>query len=555
MRAYASIDRYDDGPPAQLAIKSTEMNCNTGGTANGGMWWCGKLPNWDQVDPAWISANNIMDPLTVNAINNNAGNFPVAFNSRFQTKPGLRRDNIISNFRIDYETAGGYTISSLTSYNTEKSMNIVNLTFRNGDNVANPLAFLPNTAPFIKWMVATQSESDDFSQELRIVSPQDQRLRWLAGASFLELTNPGGTGVYGTTPFGRAVVSSTFRSRSSTPAIFGGIYYDITEALTFSGELRFQQDKIFRQALTGPPAVLIPGGGPRFNEKYNSLAPRATLDWKFATDQMVYLQYARGYRPGGFNPALAAQSPAVQALFPPGVGFSFEEDRLDNFELGLKSTWLAGRIQTRAAAYYAQWRDGQQNTSLTFVDPNTGVVNIVGAVQNIGEINLQGIELEGEFQATDNLVLAGTFGYNDSDIRVFVCGDCRIIGPSSNVTGNRLPNAPRTEWSASGTYTAQLVRDWESFFRLDYTHRGESYVTASNSAIIGSSDQVNLRVGLRRDNFTLQAYARNLLYDKAPLSGSLGADALFTPTTIAGREVRYSLPDKRMFGISAAFEF
>ncbi len=558
MRFYGAYDRYDDGPPAQMAIKSTEMNCTTGGLRNAGQWWCGDLPNWNQVDPAWISGDYTMDSIVVNAINNNVNNFPAAFSTRFQTKPGLRRDSYISNFRVDWESAGGYTVSSLTSYNAEKSMNIVNLTFRDGTDVPNPVfgapQFSPNL-PYVRWMVATQGESEDFSQEFRIVSPQDQRLRWLAGASFLELINPGGTGVYGTTPLGNLVVSSTFRSRSSTPAVFGGVYYDITEALIFSGELRYQRDSIFRQALTTAQGAIIPGGGPRFDATFNSLAPRATLDWKFAEDQMVYVQYARGYRPGGFNTAYAAQPPDIQAQFPPGIGETFDEDRLDNVELGLKSTWLEGRLQTRAAAYAARWRDGQQNTTLSFIVPETGGVNIVSVITNIGAINLQGIELEADFQASDNLVLSGTLGYNDTDIRVFVCGECRDIGPSLDVTGNQLPQTPKLEWSASATYTTQLNSTWEAFARADLTYRGSSYVTATNSAVIGSSDRLNVRAGIRKENFSLEALANNATFDKAPLNASLGADALFTPLNIAGREIRYALPDKRTFGIRATFDF
>jgi hypothetical protein len=80
-------------------------------------------------------------------------------------------------------------------------------------------------------------------------------------------------------------------------------------------------------------------------------------------------------------------------------------------------------------------------------------------------------------------------------------------------------------------------------------------VTATNSAVIQASNRVNLRGGIRKDNFSIEAYVRNLTQDKAPLNGSLGADALFTPLNIAGREIRYALPDKRMFGLRATYDF
>lgn len=558
IRVYGAYDRFDDGPPAHLAIKSTEMNCNTGGLRNDGQWWCGDLPKWNQIDPAWISGDYTMDPIVRDAINNNVNGFPTAFSSRYQTRPGLKRESYVSNLRIDWDLDNGMTLSSLTSYNTEKSMNIVNLTFRDGTDVPNPVfgapQFSPNL-PYIRWMVATQGESEDFSQEFRLVSEQDQRLRWLVGASYLELNNPGGTGVYGSTPLGNLVVSSTFRSRSSTPAVFGGVYFDITPALTVSGELRYQRDSIFRQALTTAQGAVIPGGGPRFNETFNSLAPRATVDWTFAEGQMAYVQFARGFRPGGFNTAFAAQPPEVQDQFPPGVGITFGEDRLDNFEIGLKSTWMDGRLQTRAAAYAARWRDGQQLTTLSFIVPGTGGVNIVSGITNVGAINLAGLELEGEFQATENLLLSGTLGYNDTDIREFVCGECRDIGPSTDVRGNQLQQTPKLEWSASALYARNVNAVWEAYSRLDITYKGSSYVTASNSAVIPSSNRVNLRLGIRNENLSVEIYGRNLTQDKAPLNASLGADALFTPLNIAGREIRYALPDKRMFGLRATYDF
>lgn len=187
--------------------------------------------------------------------------------------------------------------------------------------------------------------------------------------------------------------------------------------------------------------------------------------------------------------------------------------------------------------------------------PGTGGVNIVSGITNVGAINLRGLELEGEFQATDNLRLSATFGYNDTDIRQFVCGECRDIGPSSDVSGNQLQQTPKLEWSASATYAVPINAEWEGYGRLDYTHRGKSYVTAANLAIIPASDRVNLRAGIRKDNFSIEAYARNLTQDKAPLNASLGADALFTPLNIAGREVRYALPDKRMFGLRMSYDF
>ena len=554
-KLYATKFQDDDGPPAQLAMKpSADMNCNLGGTRNGGLWFCGAVPDAGAFPASYISAQWAVDAAAKAVLVDNVAKFPTAFDPGYLQHGGLKRDSVQANMIIEYRTPGGYTVTSITARRTEKGAQISNLSFRDGQNVRNPFfGVIPGVRPYILWMVMVQGENNDFNQELRFTSPSDRRLRFLLGANYLKFENPGGAGVYGTTPIGNLVLSSTTRSESNTPAVFGGVYFDVLPKLTLSGEIRYQWDKIEQQALTTSAGALIVGGGPLFKETFKSVAPRVTVDYRYRDNSTIYALWSRGFRPGGFNANLAVQPPSVLAQFSAlGVNIPYDEERLDNYEIGLKSTWLDGRAQTRLALYKAFWRDGQVPINIIFTLPGGGV-NQIQAVSNVGAVNLQGAELEAEFRVTQRLNLSGTYGYNDSDIRVFTCADCLTIRGTPNGVGNRLPQAPKTSWSLSGEYDHPFAGDYEWYGRVDYTHRGSFFIEYANAASVGAKTNVNLRAGIRRDHFGVEAFVKNLTGDLTSVDATLGPEALFTVAT--GQEIRYGLPEKRTYGLRANYTF
>lgn len=545
IRAMGSLVRDHDGPPAQLALKNPDMNCNLGGRR--GSWWCGDLPDSDKINPAYYSGQYRMNDMARQVLLDNSGGFATIFNPYWNDEAGLKRDSFYSNLRVDYEFDSGYELSALTAYTKEKYQQILNLSFRDGQNVPNTFG---TYTPHIWWFVASQQKTEDFSQEIRLSSPDDRAFRWLVGLSYMEISVPGGSGVFGITPRGPGIVSTPVLNESETPALFGGLYWDVTDRLTLSGELRYQEDKLVRQALTNAIGQRV--RGTRYEATFESYSPRVIADFDFTDDHNGYVSWSRGVRPGGFNVAFAVQPPQVQAMLP-GVGVTFEEEKLTNYEVGFKSVWLDGRAQTRLAVYHATWEDGQLGNSLTFTPPG-GNLNIINVTANVGEVELQGVELEGEFQATTNLMVSATFGYTDSEIKRYICGDCLgIDGTTTSAIGNRLPQSSKLSGTFSAEYSDALFADFDWFGRLDWIYRGDSYVTAANYAIIPERQLTNLRFGLRGAALGVEAYVANLFDDRTVANASLGSEALYTFGT--GQEVRYSPAEKRRFGITATYKF
>ena len=239
---------HDDGPPAQASLKGStgDFNCDLGGRNFG--YYCGELPDTGDLPAEYISGHYTLDQ-QARAVLVDAVDQATIFDPSFRPKPGLGREAENASLRVDYDTEAGYTFSALTAYHTDKDMTIIDLNFRDRRNVPNPLSFvIPGAPPFNRWQLAVQSRFRDWSQELRVSSPQDRRLRWTLGGSYLDSYSPGGS-VYGLSVFGSLFAAGTTKAETKTPAIFGGLQYDFNEKLTLSFDARYQRDELLRQLL------------------------------------------------------------------------------------------------------------------------------------------------------------------------------------------------------------------------------------------------------------------------------------------------------------------
>ena len=545
VKAWGNYFVDNDGPPAQISYLQDEMNCNLGGTR--GAYFCGTLPDASTLPAHFISGNYLITPQIYDEIILNRRGFVNVFDPTFMTHGGLKREGFQGNVRIDYELPAGFTFSSLTAYNSSKQQVLLDMLFRDFRNTPNP-RYPGAGAPYMTWFLMSQNESWAFSQELRITSPQHERLRGTLGFSYLRQDSE--STLYGVKWTGVTSSGTPAWGSPRTPAVFGGVYYDLTDTVTISGEGRVQWDKI-RSGQTG-----FSTGFPRPEKTENratfkSFSPRVIIDWEYAQGSTAYALYSRGVRPGGFNTSLIGLPSFVLTQFTSiGLNETFEEETIDNFELGLKSTWLGGRARTTLAVYYDKWRDGQVSTSVPYLT-EVGQRNLLTITQNLGAVDLKGLEFQGDLKVNRNLTMSSTFTINDSKIKDFICGDCLAINGSTDATGNRLPQAEKYKFTASADYVAPLSGSLDWFARADYIYRGPYYLTAANISKVQPSHLVNLRAGIQGPHFKLEGFVKNLLQEDA-LTGYLGLDAFTNATT---NSIRIALPDRRAFGIRASYDF
>jgi iron complex outermembrane receptor protein len=579
-KTFLNFFRDKDGPPAQGAIKPQEFNGRVAasgacvpfsqapaGTAGVGQaagsrasfgYWCGELPDTDALAPQVFSGSFDVTPPAIRKALFEPNPLWTIYSPTFQDRAGLRRDALQGDVRLEWTFGGGHTLSSLTAYHSDRTMTVVDSLFR-----ANTLV-----NPNVVALLAVQLEQRDWSQELRLTSPQDQQFRWTVGVNYLDIFTPGNP-VWGLLPFGAGFSSVITEGRIETPAVFAAAYYDLTPALTLSLESRLQRDKITQTPKVNDRGLPVSGpAAAELSSTFKSFSPRVSLDWKYATDSVAYVLYSRGYRPGGFNAFLATATPATVAALQavvPNAGLTYDEEQLDNVEVGVKSTWLGGRARTTLTLYKDKWKSGQVTNSIPVTVGNN--LTAFPVVVNNGTADLKGVEFEAGLQVSRGLRLSGTFAINDSEVRAYgigpgnVAGNCtdcnNIYGSYAGVLGRQLPGAPRVTGSLAAEFTAPITAAVEWFTRADLLHQGKRYTDFAGATWIGASNKVNARIGFRSDEWSFEAFGTNLTNDQTMQSAYLGLDffsAFGTPAT-SKNEVRFAPAFPRTFGVRATYEF
>jgi len=207
-------------------------------------------------------------------------------------------------------------------------------------------------------------------------------------------------------------------------AIFGELYYNVTDDFKLTGGLRYTDDKkhfesksIALQTLqpigaTTPPAdnpncafvgaVCDANGFLLQNKEYKAWTGHAVATWTPKTDwsdqTTVYASYSRGYRSGGFNPPAS-----VPGLFPT----SFAPEKVDSFEVGTKNTFETGMgaVQANLTGWYYKYQGYQVSQ----------IINRQSVNGNINS-NLYGAEGEFFWAPTDDLQFSANVGYTHSRI-------------------------------------------------------------------------------------------------------------------------------------------
>ena len=595
VRGFYSFRHDNDGPPPSAALRAVggapRLECKLGGT--GGPYWCGELPSLSQLDRTTFGGNAIVDPLTRSELVENVRGTPTSFSTRWHDEFGLKRITHHAHLRVDFETDSGWEFSTLAAYSHNKSDRMISQNNLDTTNLSNPFApatpaaraalcavvppgpvlgnacFAPARPQLnTKQMIITE----DKSIEGRISTPQDRRLRATIGASYYNQNAPISAN-FGIQNSGRLLAGGNagLVAGVSTPAVFGGVYFDLTDALTVGAEARYQWDTISSQQL-------FPAVGPALKDTFKSFSPRVTVNYEISPDSMVYANFGRGYRPGGFNANLTTLTPADLAqIAGAGVGISFQQEKLDNYEIGHKGTWFDNRLRTTLALYYMQWRNGQFRNTQFYTDP-AGSLRSIAITTNAGSVDLKGVEFEANFAATRDLTLSGTLSYSTNKLINFIYNpNGNLIQGQINVSGNHLEQTPELQASFSPSYRRDISDEWGMNARADVIYRSKYFIDYTNHAWIGARVLVNAFVGFTRENFKLDFFVKNL-FDNDTLNGAArtgdgvyapnttctaavptcynpALPVAFTPSVSVLNLIALGLPEKRTFGVRASFEF
>lgn len=400
-----------------------------------------------------------------------------------------------------------------------------------GCTTVDPNASLMNSSVFTE-----ESEETVFTQELRLVSPGDQRLRWIIGGFYRDtstdtenyrVTDPTvvfandaylalGYGAGDTVPGGFLAGYGTLESEHV--AVFGELSYDITPEVEVTvGARTFEEEFDYLPSTTTGVIAALNSGFTSFmtvSAPFSSSASdtnfRAILSYRPTDTQHYYATYSEGFRSGGAN-GLATGSPNFQPEYAP--------DTTQNYEAGAKFILGGGQFELSTAAYYIVWDNLQVND----FDLNTGQ----GFIRNGGEAHSMGVEAELFGRLTDELSFSLNGNLTEAETDDDIAGSFNPIVPS----GTRLPNVPHWSYGATLEYVRPAPNLNADFVaRFDVRGQGDTYSAMERypSTFLGFPLSPkrslqdgyhigNVRVGLENENWAATIYVDNVWNEVADL--------------------------------------
>jgi len=415
---------------------------------------------------------------------------------------------------IDYQFDFG-TLTSVTSTQ--------NMTYLNSADLTIPYAFyadifFPDGAPHTSAILAGDLGFEKFTQEVRLVSSDNQNFEWIVGAFY---TDEDGHNVQDLVitpeePFYYANFPSTYKETS----LYGTGTYYFTPDFDASVGVRYADysNDVELEAI-GPLIAPIP---------YTKIEDNVT-NWLFnlryrpSVNTAVYGRIASGYRPGGANLIIldpTTGEPLNDAFYKP--------DSLWSYEIGFKGTTEDGRWGYDVGAFYIDWTDYQ-----------IGVV--IGGIQvagNAEKASSKGAEASLSFAATEALTFTGILSYIDAKLDK----DEPNLGGQD---GDQLPSTPKWQFALDMQYDFNMG-DIPAYAGAAWRYKGDMpvgfegytdsngtyYAPASPRYEVDSYNLVDLRAGMAVGSMDLSLYLTNLFNEWAytSFSSSFLSPSTGTPT-------------------------
>jgi len=446
------------------------------------------IPRDDEANPFSTfttapDANNVTSPIQVN----NAG--------------VDNRDLFTGALRLNFETGAG-TLTATSAYNSTEEI-------ITGD----AYDFRPRPNSIFQVLLGTDLNQSQFldlssySQEVRFTSPEEGRVRWIAGAyyvhtdRFISTGNMVDTGagvfpVYHEPRAGGNNPSATFLADSQNNdawAVFADVTFEITDKLELDTAVRYDEDK--RENTTETPNGFLPGGSTSFqgevqSHTWSETQPKATLRFKPSDHITLFGGWSRGFRSGGFNQSGVGAVADANGIA--GVNDLFEAEVADTWEVGFKGEFMDRRLNVGLSVFDTSSTNGY---FFVFLAANS--------TQNLGNLDAdyKGAEFEISGKITDNFELFGSYGYTDSEITDM---------EDPTVIGNQAPLVSENTYNLGAQYRPALGSNLHLAIRADYSHVGETWWEPYNVTSRAPVDLVDLRVGLEAEKWSVTAWSKNL---------------------------------------------
>lgn len=231
-------------------------------------------------------------------------------------------------------------------------------------------------------------------------------------------------------------------------------------------------------------------------ETWSDFSPMASLQYKLDSSSMVFATISRGFKSGGFGGSQGVKTAAAVSVDP---------ETATNFELGYKGDLLDDTLRFNATVFKTDYKDLQ----VVRFGPVAGSEFGAFITDNLGTADIQGLEVDFQWIANDNLSFSGNYAYLDTEVNDLIIET--NSGPN-DISGKPLTAAPENSYSlvANYFYPSEIG---EFDVRLQYSHVDEqSRDYLDDRVIIDDHDLIDLRIGWvsKDDDLEIALWVKNL---------------------------------------------
>jgi len=386
----------------------------------------------------------------------------------------------------------------------------------------------PRPVPYLGFQRREIEEATVFTQELRLNSSGEGDLDWVFGYFYREEEYDSiGEGV-AVGCIDHPVLGRLCRPSPNIPppvsflneswAIFGNLDYSVTDRFAVGAGLRyFEDDREVYDVFTNNPMNDQQGD-------FDDVSPRIYASYALNDDINLYASYSQGFRSGGFN------TPALAAL---GEQETFDVENVDSFEVGAKMNLAGDALYAEVALFYSDYSDIQG------VVINFELVQLV--TKNLGEAEIQGVDLSLVWRPTEHLTLSLNGNYTDHEFTKVPVG-------GSQVVGDPIDLVPDYNYSLIADYRFNWTDRYQGYVRLQYNEQDSFVFINRNSFLVNPVDEsdviglLSASIGAQIGDATIELFGRNLTDETGTI----------TPDKHASRETQYR---RRSIGVRAMYEF
>jgi iron complex outermembrane receptor protein len=377
-----------------------------------------------------------------------------------------------------------------------------------------------------------------FTQEFRFSSParNTKRLKYTAGTYFFYQDNP----VKQATHYGKDATLlgasdtdfstiNTSKSNNTGIALYGQTTYSLFPKLDLIAGLRYDYenkklDVIGEYQKDGQPsAVIQPDTAATAN--FSAFSPKLGFNYEVSGNTNVYITYNRGFRTGGLT-QLSADPSHEPPLYP------YKPEYSNNFEAGVKNTFLNNRLRFNATLFVTTITDAQVPTLI--------LPQAITITKNTGKLTSKGAEIELAAAPAKGFEINYNFGYTDAKYTSLkVPQDGEVV----DLNGNKQIYTPDITSMLAAQYTYAFGRkgSLKLIGRAEWKYIGTEYFDLANNISQSPYSLVNLKLGLSTKWIDVFFWSRNTGNQKfIAYAYDFGAIHLGDPATY-GTTVRFKL--------------